>query len=617
MKLRAPVCRRRLAAPLSLAALLLLGAIGAQASDLAAFVPDDVGMTIEGAELYPAANRFLDSELYRRLSAVPALQKLLQSNLDRPRAVGNLLAAELGMSIDEFGNQLLGKQALLGVWPGKLDDVDPSRMLVLVETQDARFAARVTAKLNESFETALPGSTKKRDCAGLTYTLARVADGDKMFEVAFATVGVVNMLSGNEAILRKALELGAKQAQGFASLQESPSYAKAIARLKSDATVKIFVNPRPWDPTILKRLDPPKNKKTPDEELLVRRAASQAWQAAEYWAMSADLEPHFSLESFMHFDPETAPLQVRELGQMFSGKAEFLQHIPGDAALAFAGRIDLAHFAAMLYDSPQAERMENLDQVREMSRGLFMGLDLFDDVIARLGPDVGFYMAPLDDAPREDGKKSPVEWVGAARMPRKPYAQGEPDLEAALDSGLRTAMMLSASVENADQDEPVAQVVDSHKNGVKLTSLEGVEKLPSGLVATYGFADGFLFGGTTASAVGRCLGVAPQDSLANNPDYKRLANERLDEPGQVLFMNCRALRKILTTNPKFIVDFISNLRNRPRAEVEESLAIVTQLTELGETIVFASKIEDSGLAFSLDVSVEEPAIVRRAAAERK
>ena len=66
--------------------------------------------------------------------------------------------------------------------------------------------------------------------------------------------------------------------------------------------------------------------------------------------------------------------------------------------------------------------------------------------------------------------------------------------------------------------------------------------------------------------------------------------------------------EILNANQQFIVDFSTTRRKRPRNDVEESLKIISQLAELGETIVLAGKIDDTGLSFSLDISVDPPPV---------
>ena len=80
--------------------------------------------------------------------------------------------------------------------------------------------------------------------------------------------------------------------------------------------------------------------------------------------------------------------------QDFSGKR--LAPPEADAVVAYSGLLNVAEIGHMMLigaASGDGLKLGNLDEMRQATRGLMMGLDPIDDILSAMGPDVGFFVS--------------------------------------------------------------------------------------------------------------------------------------------------------------------------------------------------------------------------------
>lgn len=587
----------------------------ASSTRLATLVPDDVGLLIEVENLGENAQRFLRGSFYRRFEQFPPVAAWHTENANRLDQIAEQVARQLGMTSDDLWSKLLGHQAVMGVWPSTVGVAGESRMLLMVEAGDDGVLDRVVQSFCQAQQRVGDiAEAREMQHAGSGYQVRVLRRDGVDTHIYLAAVGKIGILTGDEAIVHRVLELYA-QPNAPGSLARSAAYQAGQLRLRPEAAVRMFINPRAWQPAMQLAFEA-----AGEEAGLFETAFLETWKIADYWVSSAEIRTDsFVVESFFSFDRRRLPEPLRLLEEGLTGKAQFLERVPTDAALAFAGRLDLGRVSRMLLASSEAGE-QNLIQVRDLAKGLLLGLDLFDDVLVDLGPEVGMF---LKSAPTD----FPVEVViGVEAQPRVSGDQ-RPPANQLLDVALRAAMQVLAGQRGNVADDPVnnsppgdtpnkrsqpgaddqVRIATEPVPGGTLTFLSGLPGLPDGFVMTYAVVGNYFYGGTSPTAVRGAIEIAPTDSLASSPRVRALLSPRITEPSQLVYVDCRVLRGLLKEHPQLFVNLVQLTRGLDPETAERGLKQLGDLLELAETVVFAGKFDDAGLAFSFGLSLDEAA----------
>lgn len=578
------------------------GAVPAHTARLASLVPDDVGLLIEVENLGENAQLFLRGPFYRRFEQFPPVAGWHRENANRLGQIAEQIARQLGMTTDELWSKLLGQQAALGVWPSSTGVASESRMLLLVEAGDDGVLDRVVQSFCQA-QQRVGDIAEARELAhaGLGYQLRVLRREGVEMHMYLAAVGKIGILTGSEEIMQRVLELyAAPQSPG--GLAQLPAYQASQLRLQPQAAARMFVNPRAWGPAIGLALEA-----AGDELGLIETIFLETWKIADYWASSAEIRADsFVVESFFSFDRARLPAPLRQLEEGLTGKANFLERVPPDAAVAFAGRIDIGRLSRMFLAGGAAGE-QNLAQVRDLAKGLLLGLDLFDDVLVNLGPEVGMY---LKSSPQE----FPIELVFGVEAQSRPAGDKRPPVTKVLDLALRSAMQVLAGQPPTAEPDGAASIPTQVKvepvEGGTLTYLQGVPGMPAGFDLSYAVVGNYFFGGTSPAGVRRAIETEQPASLAASPRVRALLSPRITEPSQLVYVDCRVLRGLMKEHPELFRNLVQLTRGLDAETADRGLKQLADLLELAETVVFAGKFDDAGLAFSFGLSLEEAATPR-------
>jgi hypothetical protein len=575
---------------------------------LSTLVPDDVGLLVEVENLGEQAQRFLRGSFYRRFEQFPPVAQWHAENSRRLDQIAEQVAKQLGMSVDDLWGKLLGQQAAMGVWPSVTGIPSDSRALLLVEAGDDGVLERVIDSFCQAQQRVGDiAEARELEHAGAGYQMRMLRRDGVEIRIYLAAVGKIGVLTGDESVMHKVLELNT-QTPAAGSLAALPAYQAGQLRLRPEAAVRMFVNPRAWEASVNLALNA-----TVEDFGLMQMAFLETWKIADYWVASADIRvDSFVIESFFSFDRQRLPEPLRQLEEGLTGKAHFLERCPTNAALAFAGRLDLGRLSRMLLANGEAGE-QNLAEVRDLARGLLMGLDVFDDVLVNLGPEIGTFISPAP-ASREtsvaDSGDFPVQWVIGVEAQPRPAGDSRPPVTQVLDTTLRGAMQVLAGQRDtgAEVTKPAVggpRVETQPVAGGTITFLDGIPGLPDGFVMTYAVVGNYFFGGTSPAAVRRSIEIDPAESLAASPRVRALLSPRITEPSQIVFVDCRVLRTLLKQHPQLFANVVQLTRGLDPETTHSSLKQLGDLLELAETVVFAGKFDDAGLAFSFGLSLDE------------
>lgn len=616
---------RTIARRLCLLGLLVVFGLPARAVDLATLVPDDIGMCFEARDLTSQSKQFFSSELFRRLMEFSPTAKFLEEYVNRPRLIQVALAARMGVSPDELDRKLMGKRSLLAIWPEQARSAEGSRLLFLTETDDAD--PQFASKLIDAFCQALeqPGVLVRADdvaYAGTEYRVRVIRRGDKRLEVCLAALDDVFVLASGESLIRQALDIRAQQPAARGSLAQLKPYVEARQRQQADTALSCIILPQRWLDLITARMDD--DEEEPSYEASAKKVVLDSWRVADYWVFAIRAGSRLSFESYLHFDPERKPGWLAEMTRSSPAETNFLDHVPADAVVAYSGLLDvpeIGHLILIGAASGDGLKLGNVEEMRQATRGLMMGLDPIDDILPAMGPDVGFFVsrtAPLPPPPVEadeqDADQPPPKptWlemvVGVRTNPRAP-GDKRPEVQMALDNGLRTTMVLAAGVENAKRGKNSAKVAVTRAGDIKLTTLSGLEQVPPGMDLTYTFVGDYFLGGLSLGTVRRSATLEQADSLAATPRFRRLFDDSVGPPGQLVYIDCLALRNMLAQDPDLLFQTFSPFREMTQEAARDGQKLVTQLLSLTDTLLLTARVEGTGLNISLAFDSPEPEAV--------
>jgi hypothetical protein len=560
--------------------------------------------------------------------------KFFEEYVNRPRLIQFALAAKMGITPDELNRKLMGQRSLLAIWPEEFRSAEDSQLLFLTETNDADpgFAPKVI----DAFCAALdqPGVLVRADdvtYAGAEYRVRVIRRGDKRLEVCLAAVDDVFMLASGERLMRQALDIRAKQPEAGRSLAQLKPYIEARQRQQADTALSCIILPQRWLDLVTERLDDDEGE--PSYEASAKKVVLDSWRVADYWVFAIRAGNRLSFESYLHFDPERKPEWLAEMAGSTPAATNFLDHVPADAVVAYSGLLDVPEIGHMMLigaASGDGIKLGNVEEMRQATRGLMMGLDPIDDILPAMGPDVGFFIsrtAPLppspavtDGAADEDeaddndedkpaAKPTWLEMVVGVRTNPRPAGDKRPDVKMALDNGLRTTMVLAAGVENAKRGKNSAKVAVTRAGDIKLTTLSGLEQVPAGMDLTYTFVGDYFLGGLSLGTVRRSATLEQADSLAATPRFRRLFDDSIGPPGQLLYIDCLALRDMLGQDPDLLYQTFSPFREMTQEKAREAQKLVIQLLSLTDTLLLSARVEGTGLNISLAFDSPEPEAV--------
>ena len=578
---------------------------------LAHLVPADAGLCIEIHQ--PAANlaRLNASEFGRRLQHFGPLSWWTEQYQSRIVALGRYLSRRLNVDLDELGRRLLGNETVVAIWPPDeaRHGLPPfGKGLVIMRATDADLLRRA-AEVLTSDHPAEPRHDKKAqqtdpakcdlrrvEHAGFTYRVRTVHHGERSATVCLAVVGRLGVITTSEPVIRRVLELKAHLGEAE-SLADTANYRSAARRWRRNAAIKVFLQPRPWDKAVMAEAAEISHEAPDVGERFAVQVAAEVWKASRFWIATADFHMPLLIDAYLSIDRKALSGPAQAVLASMTGETELLRHVPDDAALAFAGRVDIGRMARLLLAVGDEDSLQQLETVRTASQNMLLGLDLFDDVLTQIGPDVSSFL--------ESGESpGPAHWVMAVKIRPRAAGDSRPSIEQAIDNGLRTAMMMSAALVNSKGDGSQAHVETVEVEGTRFTSLEGIDAGTSPLGSTYAFRDGYFIMGASRDDILRSLSIEPEQSLAASPRLKRLLSPLIHSPSHVVFVDAAAIRRMLDNQQETLVTMLSAARHMERDAVRERLLKLSTLLSLTESIALAAEVDDDGIAISFGLTTK-------------
>jgi len=575
------------------AALLLLAAVtrADEATDrLLDLVAEDAALCIEVPRLEENLAQLRQSEFVKRLKASALYKEWLAGDeAQRIAKARSSLERVTGKPFDQLTRELFGTALVVAVY--KTNERGYAGVLITEADGEESLDAAL-----EAWNRAEPQETTPRQHAGGTYFLRRRTAGDERApqSLCYAKLGRIFALSDHEETIQRVLELSAQRgeagqpaprgdnAAALRTLRTFGPYLKARQSLSVTPFAAVYVNPRAWD-----SLFP-----NPDEAPRDQQAFGRLWRRMQTIALAVDLKRGFVVETVMHYDSAgLSPGWVRALNRM-EGAPEFLKQIPENAVAVIAGRHDLLGFSQLV--ARQAEAADKVDQdewesFRQVSRGLLLGRDLFDDVLPALQPNWGGYAVPRPPKGPDDAAAIPVDGLVAVEFTAdSPAPADRSSLRDALDNGLNTALNLLAAYNNSTASRKPAIVRTEQQTGQVIRWIEGLSLFP--YEPAYGLSGGHLAFASSPRVLRAFLEGAPNDGAIRQPRLERALRDYFPEANQVMFVDVAALRSLLKERREHLVRSAAAASELPPDDCERRIERLMDVGALADSAFIAGRI---------------------------
>ncbi len=611
----------RLAAPALFVAILTTAAI-AQADEsidrLVRLVGRDAGMCVEIPRLEETVATFEQGEFFQRLQRSRIYADWQSGNEYRhARGIVTVIEKFTGKSFRQFFHDMFGRAVVVAVYP---NPGGPDMSAIMMTETSSREALD---DVIEGWNRAEPQQTDTIEFAGQTYYKRTCAakGGPGVLVLYYCKLDRILMLTDHEEWIRRSLTL-ARATAANDSLLGLSAYQTARKSLQKGHAACAYVNPRAWDRVLgfthesdhASSLISVSSANGSPPATAVSKTLEAAWRRCEWLAFGVQVDRGIVVEAVAHYSMEGLTEYGQQWIRSMSGPADVLRLIPHDALIAVAGR---QAFGDLLKQLAPKNEAGALDSVRQVSRGLLLGLDPFEDVLPAFRENFGAYLVP-----RKDGKPDelPLDGLIAAELPPadatisprtgSSTAEGQASFRDALDNGLNIALNLGAAYFNLRATGKPA-IVRTESTGS--TRTRWIDSLGPYQPA-YSLTSRFLVLSTSPQEVRHFIArEAATEKGTMPPAIEALAKRYFPHENQVIYVDTAAIRRFLVEHGQQLVQHATRVRSVSSHDANEVLTHFLDVASLFDSVFAAGRIGE-GSARLVVGGVIQPEPVAKAAA---
>jgi hypothetical protein len=446
-------------------------------AELLRLVPDDVGFCLVVSDLRahlaniqgaPWMKRFRASPLGQALTASPEMGKLTKLDGDLQRTVQ--------VSLARLANDIFGDAVVFAYRPGPAGKPDEEQGLLLLFAHDADLLSQLVSRVNKvQQQTGELKALEAREYHGVRYWRRQEARAEHFYLLR----GPLLVLGRREVTLRQVIDR-----------QKAPLASRAAAGLRGaeDALLSLWLNPRAYDEDLRQ-----KAAAAAGPEARVLDAFRTCWRALDGLTLALQLDKDLELRVALQGRSSGLTPAVRQLLETAAQPSEVWACVPQEAMLTVAGRLDFPAANKILTEALTPEAQEAARVGLQRTVGAALGMDLFRDVLPRLGPDWGCCVAPAPDA------TGFPHVVCALRIQPGP---GEAPVDQAIYKALEFFARLAVLEHNHTHRTTLA-LKKLQEGGVDVQYLTGAGAFLPGLEPSFALKEGFLVLGSSPAAVAR------------------------------------------------------------------------------------------------------------------
>jgi|HubBroStandDraft_6_1064221.scaffolds.fasta_scaffold53511_3 hypothetical protein len=606
---------------------------------LVRLVGRDAGLCVEIPRLEETVTAFEQGEFFQRLQR-SRIYADWQSGSEYRHARGIVSVIEnfTGKSFRQFFHDMFGRAVVVGVYAERGPEMSA---IMLTETSSREALDAVI----EGWNRAEAQQTDAIEFSGQTYykRTCSAKSGPGTMVLFYCKLDRTLMLTDREEWIRRSLTLARDPGENE-SLLGLPAYQEARKSLQGGQAARAYVNPRAWDRVLGFTHAPDSNSTSATSSETSKtsspagaattptpppagftKALEAAWKRCEWLALGLQVDRGIVVEAVARYSMNGVSERGRQWIRSMSGPADFLRLIPHDALVAVAGRQAFGDLLKHL--APQNEAGA-LDSVRQVSRGLLLGLDPFEDVLPAFRENFGAYLVPRKDAKPDDlpidglvaAELPPVETTISPRAGFTPTAgssatsnvtpERPPTFRDALDNGLNIGLNLAAAYFNMGATGKPA-IVRTESRGP--TRTRWVDSLGPYQPA-YSLTSRFLVLATSPQEVRHFIsreGASAPGTIP--PAIEALAKRYFPKENQVLYVDTAGIRRFLVEHGQQLVQHAARVRSISSADANEVLTHFLDVASLFDSVFAAGRIGE-GSARLVVGGVIQPESVAKAAA---
>ena len=516
-------------------------------NELLRLVPDDVTFCLLLQDLReharalrasPFAADLARTPLGAGLAATPELRRLDEADA--------FLRAGLGLSAAELRDEILGDAVVVAFRTGG-GQGEREQGLILAWVRDPRLAARLVARLHQSPDVK---GVREEDHLGTSYFRRMKDRGPDEF---LALDGRVLLFSTSERMLREALERRPDRGEEAGA---PPPLARALEQLGvQDKMLVWWLNPRSFDAELGERAAAAAGAERAFlEQFLIY------WKALDGFALYASPSGVAEAGAAARVRVDALPAAARGFLREASCPSALWQAIPDDALFAVAGRTDFAAAVEMFARFMDAKGREDVRAFIQDHVAPALGRGVLEKVVAALGPDWGFWVAP----PRETGAGWFPEFafalrVGPVATPDGGGGGGEEargeEVDRALLNGLNLLSFLLRFAYNRAHPGDDQIHTDEEKQGETVVRyFYNAKRFPRGFRPAFAIKGGYLL-----------LTGSPETIRRFEPPAAGPCDVAAEVP--LLRLSVREAREYLTRHRAALVALLADARGVPEPEV--------------------------------------------------
>jgi len=555
----------------------------ADSRPLTRLVTADVGLCVEVSQFAKTWPAFAQSDFFKRFERLSFYQKWKAGRefrkLLRTRAG---IEAITGKPFARFADEIFGDEVVVAIYADGRGGAQ-GVLLTRATSVDVLNAAI------ESWDRAEQPVTSPRGESGRRFFRRVVGrKPGKTETLYYARLGRTLAVSDHEAMIRRVIDLdrassSARRGDDSSgkSLLESAVYQRAAGSLPAKTVASVYLNPRAWDDLF------PGGSQRPGAEQVL----AALWRRCRSMIVSLRLDQGVVFDAVVDYDGTGVPEEWTRFVRQSAGSPMFFRKVPRRALLAFGGRFSPTSLQKMINREIAASPRSRWDSIRQVSRGLLLGLDVVDDVLPKLGPNWGIYLVP-----RTQGTKSkagtglpPVNGLLAIELAADDSTTpGRPALRAALENGLNTGLNILAAMHNSQSSGPPAIVRTRRRKSGVVHWIEGID----GYLPAYALTPTHLIFAGSPQLVDEFLDADPRTAVVSSPEYAHLSQTCFPGAGQLLLIQVAALHELAREHADFFLRKAATSAKAPTRRARERFQNAREFLTLFDVAFIAARITD-------------------------
>jgi|GEM_PF-4997051 len=587
--------------PLLLAFTLLCGAIETssapaaehESESLFRLVGADVGLVIVVTDLKEQRNRFFDSPLWGRVVESPLFESCRASNEFRKlQDLRQVIENASGQRLETVIDTLFGRTVLLAVYPYPGD----KPVGVLLTRTASPEALKAGLQLWDRLD---PTPTEAREYRGIPYFVrSKAAAANRpAYSVSYVTIGEVLAVSENASAIERVIDLSlvpaadekaSKPSPRDASLLQRADFVQLREKLAAGCIVWAYLSPRPWDQIL--------GVESPASDAAARLFAD-AWRQCSAIAAGVRLQEGIVGELLVRYET-TSPSPVWEAFlAAVPASQETPANFPANSLVAYSGRNYGGLLTHLLVERLAAGESREFEQARPVLRGLFLGLDLFEDVLPRLNR-VTAYVIPRPQAVRGT---LPVAAVAAVTMDSTAEDPQSALLSDALDNALGTGLNLLVAGFNRQHPQTPAIVRRERTEEQRLRWAESIYDWQP----AYALSASRLLLATSPEMIRQVALSSTETPLADNSKLSQWAGRFTNDSEDVLLVSFVEIRRLLRERRAGVSKGSATGDEKHSAEIERKLDRSDALLRLADALLLTARLDSGELRFSAALLADE------------